>query len=107
MAAPLGILPLDALKNVVESARLPQYRYDPRNLVRSRTAFEEMQSYLMDLYADVEAAHSFEDQGGRVVDCIPVDQQPSLRGSSQAVASPPDLRPVLDGRAPAEPEEAP
>lgn len=57
-----------------------------------------MTSYLYNLYEGVECDHSFEDPAGQVFDCVPIAQQPSLRGSSAEVPRAPDLRPVLEGR---------
>ncbi|MBC2932486.1 neprosin family prolyl endopeptidase [Nocardioides sp. zg-1228] len=66
-----------------------------------------MRAHLVDLYADTEAEVSFEDPAGRVVDCIPIEEQPSLKGTGASVATPPDLRPVLQGRSPQVGEELP
>ena len=53
-----------------------------------------MKSYLAKLYEGVEAAHSFLDAGGQVFDCIPIEQQPSLKGTGRKLATPPEP-PVL------------
>jgi hypothetical protein len=47
----------------------------------------------VELYRNVAEVHSFEDQNGSVFDCIPVSQQPALRGATPAKA--PDL-PTMD-----------
>src|SRR2546421_2722122 len=72
-------------------------RLDPRARVKHKGAFDAMKTHIASLYEGVEPLHSFEDAGGTVFDCIPVEQQPSLRGQSAAVADPPDLTPVLRG----------
>jgi hypothetical protein len=61
----------------------------PSSAADSPDAFEEMRSYLLDLYDGVEVPHSFLESGGHVVDCIPVEQQPSLRKSGLKPLSPP------------------
>lgn len=107
MVEPRGILPFRAFRDSVESTPMTQFRGDPRVLVTSRTRFDEMRAHLVDLYSDTEAEVSFEDAGGRVVDCIPLEQQPSLKGVDGPVATPPDLRPVLQGRSPVVADEVP
>ncbi len=57
-------------------------------------AFSEMKSHIFGLYEDVEAAHNFVDETGAIFDCIPIEQQPALRGSSKAVPKAPDLPPL-------------
>ncbi|MCV9937700.1 neprosin family prolyl endopeptidase [Boseaceae bacterium BT-24-1] len=56
-------------------------------------AFETMRRHVLGLYEGVEAQHTFMDHGGQIFDCIPVEQQPSLRGSDAKVAVPPALPP--------------
>ncbi len=50
-----------------------------------------MREYLIGYYQGVEVPHSFVDQGGSIFDCIPVEQQPSVRGSGQKVKNAPDF----------------
>ncbi|HEX6444005.1 MAG TPA: neprosin family prolyl endopeptidase [Streptosporangiales bacterium] len=99
MASPLGILPHDAFRTMVRNTTLNQLRDDPRVRVANRTVFDAMKAHLLDLYADMQVEHSFEDVAGQVIDCVPVEEQPSLRGRQPK--SPPDLRPVLRGHDPA------
>jgi Neprosin len=115
MANPLGILPHDAWRDLVEVAHVDQFRYDPRARVDDESTLRDMKSYLADLYTGVEVVHSFEDPGGNVFDCVPVEQQPALREHSGELPAAPDLRPVLAGGDPepgvpaieAAPEEPP
>lgn len=60
-----------------------------------------MRQYISDLYEGVEVAHSFVDDNGQVFDCIPVEQQFSLKGTPAGPAAPPDAPPD----APASPPE--
>jgi hypothetical protein len=46
--------------------------------------FEKMKRHVLHIYQDVESARSFADPAGQVVDCIPFDQQPSVRAARQA-----------------------
>ena len=92
-----GILPLAAHLDLVADTSLAHMRLDPRTRVKHKSEFDAMKGHIASLYQDVEAVHSFEDAGGTVFDCIPVEQQPSLRGQNRAPADPPDLTPVLRG----------
>jgi hypothetical protein len=100
MAEPLGILPHDSFKSVIEAAKFAGVKDDPRTVVTSRVAFDAMRSHLVELYAGMQAEHSFEDPAGRVVDCVPIEQQPSVRLGSEPIAVPPDISPVLHGGEP-------
>ena len=93
MAEPRGILPHAAWKEMVRAAGVSLYRKDPRARVADHGCFREMQSHVNGLYKGVVAVHSFEDTAGTVFDCIPVEQQPSLRGHAGPVPQAPDLRP--------------
>jgi len=58
-------------------------------------AFSQMRQHILGLYEGVEAPHSFMDETGAIFDCIPIEQQPSLRGSADAVPAAPDLPPLM------------
>jgi hypothetical protein len=47
-------------------------------LVRDEAAFEQMRQHLATLYDGVHVAHTF-DLDGDTVDCVPVEEQPSVR----------------------------
>src|SRR5579871_4164106 len=89
----------DSLQNFNEfvqslsSARPEQFSASPGAQVESPAAFEAMREYLITRYQGLEAQHSFVENGGQVVDCIPVEQQPSLRGTGHRVATPPQALP--------------
>lgn len=95
-----GILPNSAFREIVQATRFEQIRLDPRVRVRDKSAFERMQAHIVSLYEGVEVQRTFEDPAGRVFDCVPIEQQPSLRGTGLQVAQPPDISPVLQGRDP-------
>jgi Neprosin len=101
---PPGILPTASHLELVAATSFDYHRLDPRSRVRNEAAFETMKSHIVDFYADVPVLHSFEDSAGAVFDCIPIEQQPSLRDHEGPVSSPPDLTPVLRG---GDPEEQP
>jgi hypothetical protein len=85
---------------MVRGAQFDLYLIDPRARVTNEAAFREMQDHIAKHYEGVDAEYSFEDAAGHVFDCIPVEQQPSLRGQTGRLPSPPDLRPVLEGSPP-------
>jgi hypothetical protein len=47
----------------------------------SRIEFEKMKAYILDYYATVVPVHSFLDEAGNTIDCVPFDQQPSVRAA--------------------------
>lgn len=77
----------------LSSARMEQFSIRPEAIVESADAFEAMRQYLVDRYQGVEARHTFMEGGGQIVDCIPIEQQPSLKGSGARIATPPVLPP--------------
>ena len=66
--------------------------------MRDEAAFEEMRRHLLKLYEGVQVSHSFF-EAGHYVDCVPISQQPSLKGrGEQAAKAPP--RPTSPSRPP-------
>jgi Neprosin len=100
----VGILPLDAHLATTAATQFDLVRLDPSATVRDTSEFEAIKAHIADMYAGVEAVHSFEGPGGTVFDCIPVEQQPALREQSGPIPNPPDLTGVLRG---GEPEPRP
>jgi len=76
-------------------------------------AFSEMRQHILSLYEGVEVTHSFVDDNGQIFDCIPVEQQPSLKGASTGPAvapdapTPDDAGPVTSGELPVPPQLRP
>jgi hypothetical protein len=64
------------------TARASYYLGKDRVRVRDESAFNEMKAYILDLYSGVQVRHSFA-EGGHAVDCVPLEQQPGLRGASE------------------------
>lgn len=50
-----------------------------------------MRQHILNKYDGIDVQHSYLDEAGQVWDCIPIEQQPSLRGSQVGVATPTDL----------------
>jgi hypothetical protein len=65
------------------AAQASDYVGKDKARVRDERAFEEMKAHLLDLYRGVHVRHSFVEAGNNV-DCIPIDEQPGLRGASDA-----------------------
>jgi hypothetical protein len=94
MADPSGFPSLKAYIQSLKSARHGDYLARATSKVVHEDAFEEMKAHALKLYDKTEAVHSFMDEGGGVFDCIPIEQQPALRGSSGSVLTAPDLPPM-------------
>jgi hypothetical protein len=97
---PLGIFSHDAFARVTADANLNNFRHYPHVRVAGTVAFKEMQDYIAVRNANIDVIHSFEDAAGQIFDCIPIEQQPGLRGNPHPVASPPDLTTAGRGRQP-------
>ncbi|HEX4750138.1 MAG TPA: neprosin family prolyl endopeptidase [Bryobacteraceae bacterium] len=81
---PVGIAQLSELANTLQSANLQQFLGKPGVRVVNETAFNDMKAHLTQLYTGVQPQHSFVDSNGSVFDCIPIEQQPALRGATPA-----------------------
>lgn len=53
--------------------------------------FEKMRHYVLSLYKDMNVKRSYMGVDGQHVDCVPIDQQPSLAGREITLATPPDF----------------
>lgn len=74
----------------IAPAQHEDYARRPAAKVANDQQFEAMKQHIVDLYEGVEVAHSFVDENGQVFDCIPVEHQPSLKGTSTRPADAPD-----------------
>jgi hypothetical protein len=66
----------------VTSARYEEYLTRSDAKVANEEHFAAMRQYIVDLYDRVEVTHSFADENGEIFDCIPIEHQPSLKGTS-------------------------
>jgi hypothetical protein len=73
------------------SATPEDYLAHPTAKVANEEAFREMQRHIAQHYEGIEVTHSFADDNGQVFDCVPIEQQPSLRGLVGEIPKPPDL----------------
>jgi len=72
-----------------------QLRLTPDAAVADAAEFEKMRAHLLSLYSGVNVRHSFLAPGGQYIDCVPVTEQPSLRGTGASPATPPNP-PLMD-----------
>lgn len=94
MPDPRGIPSFRAFLDSLQSAQHAEYAGLTASRVAHEGAFAEMQAHLVQLYENVDAPHSFVDETGAIFDCIPIEQQPGLRGTSESVPTAPDLPPL-------------
>ena len=94
---PKGIVANRAFRDALSEARLASFRKDPRTKVRGEPEFDAMKAHVLALYEGVEVASSFTDSAGQVFDCVPIDEQPSVKASGAPVASPPSLAGIIGG----------
>jgi len=85
--------PID-FPSFLERTRTSNYR-DLQALESTKVAeeaeLETMRRHILEKYEGVEVQHSYLDEAGQVWDCIPIEQQPSLRRSDAGLAKPPEL----------------
>jgi hypothetical protein len=65
------------------AALFSQYKGRENVQVTDPAAFNEMKDYLLELYQNIGVGHSFVEDI-QTVDCVPLQQQPGLRGASTA-----------------------
>ena len=97
-----GILPFRQFVESPAAERSAHRLNVPDSRIADEQSFNEIHSYLTDYYAGVQSVHSFVDANGSIFDCIPVEQQFSLRGKTETLPKPPDM-PRDSRRAPTEP----
>jgi hypothetical protein len=73
----------------VQDATHVEHVSRPASKVREAGDFDQMKQHVLNLYAGVEVQHSFVDDQGQVFDCVPIEQQPSLKGQPPANAPTP------------------
>jgi len=62
-----------------KAAKLSDYQGKGKSKVEDEANFREMQDYVLKMYDGVVVKNSFMTADGDIVDCIPFDQQPSIR----------------------------
>lgn len=83
----------------VETANSAHFVGQPGNRVRNQAAFEQMRQHILEMYQGVEVSHSFV-LSSRYFDCVPINQQPSVRLLGlKSIAQPPPEAMLTDRRA--------
>src|SRR5262245_24860809 len=90
MANPQGFPSLKQFVESIQSADLRTLSARADAKVADERAVADMKAHILKLYDKAEAPHSFMDESGAIFDCIPIEQQPSLRGSRGPVPKAPD-----------------
>ena len=93
-SSPDAFVPFDSFLTETRSARFEDYRGNAAAQVESAAAFAEMKAHLLQLYDGVHPTNTFMDRN-RLVDCVPLEQQPGLRrpgATRETVQKPPDLK---------------
>jgi Neprosin/Neprosin activation peptide len=89
---PKGFPPFREFLKSIETAKHAAYAIRPDAKVANPDAFEEMKAYITKLGEGIDVEHSFVDGNGQIFDCVPVQQQPSLKNTpSASIAQPTDL----------------
>jgi len=91
MADPRGFPSLKAFVDAIDAAKLAHFAARLESNVAHEDAFAGMRAHILKLYDKTEAPHSFMDGSGAIFDCIPIEQQPALKGSAEPVPAAPDL----------------
>ncbi len=90
---PVKFIPFNAFIQKVKEADANDFLSRPASKVRDAAAFDEMRRYILSLYRGVHVAHSYV-LGSQSVDCVPVNEQPSVRALNKGkIASEPPSPP--------------
>jgi hypothetical protein len=91
MPDPKGIPTLKEFLDSVQGSKHETLAKQASSQVAHADAFAEMKTHILKHYEGVEAKHSFVDANGSIFDCIPIEQQPSLKGKKESIPKAPDL----------------
>ena len=88
------VIPFTEFIRNVKLADSHEFLTRPASNVQDLAAFEEMRQYILALYHGVHINRSYV-TGSQTFDCIPIDQQPSLRDRGKDAAPEPPLSGTL------------
>jgi len=95
----MGVEPFAAFVAGLRSTTTTQMMAKPFAAVKTTDAAEEMRQHLLKLYTGVSVSHSY-DLRGQIVDCVPANQQPSVRLLNlKTIAAVPASAPPSNGKA--------
>lgn len=84
-------VPFQQFLNTIKTANAASFVAQKSNAVKDSASFAEMQQYVLDLYKDAHVSQSFL-LGNDHFDCIPMQEQPSVRKHGLAhIAAPPPV----------------
>ncbi len=86
--APSQLIPFAEFIREVRHADAHEFLARPSSKVQDLAAFEEMRQYILTLYRGVHVRHSYVLES-QTIDCIPINQQPSLRDRGAEIAPEP------------------
>ena len=88
--SPAKLVPFPTFIQSVKDANANNFLDHSDFKVKDAASFEEMRQYILSLYDQVHVSHSYV-LGSQTFDCVPVDQQPSIRalGRKQIATEPP------------------
>lgn len=88
--APAKLVPFPTFIQSVKAANPNDFLGHSAFKVQDAASFEEMRQYILSLYDQVHVSHSYV-LGSQTFDCVPVDQQPSVRalGTNKIATEPP------------------
>jgi hypothetical protein len=99
MPDPKGITSFKQFLDHVNGSKHADFLGKATSKVAREDAFAEMRAHILKLYEKTEAPHSFVDENGSIFDCIPMEQQPSLKGAHAPIPKAPDLPPAAPAAA--------
>lgn len=89
-------VPFRSFIQSTQAASSTDYLARPATQVKDAATFEEMRRHVLNMYQGVDVSHSFILESHHY-DCVPVDQQPSVRIPGLAgIASPPPRAPIAE-----------
>lgn len=88
-ASPTKFVPFGEFVQSIQAAQATDIMAAPAAKVVNTVALEQMRQHLLSLYNGVNVSHSFV-LGSQTVDCVPMNEQPAVRGTAlKAIATPP------------------
>jgi hypothetical protein len=94
------VVPFEEFLARTRAARPEQYGVAPAE-------FEKMREYILRYYQGVQPVRSFRNEAGQLIDCIPIEQQPSARAATESghkvVRTPPSPSRLADSTGQAAP----
>ena len=100
-----SIQPFENFRASLSSVRYSEMR-ERLQLKSNNETFDEIREFLLNRYEGVDVRHSFLERGGETVDCIPVEQQLSLRNGGD-IPLPPSDPPEPNDKYPGSTDSAP